>query len=180
MFPAEGEKGPESLSLFHIFFTPFLISVRVVQILVGAHKPCPSGLCILEAGMTFCRWWRGAALGQTGWGRGCHCKQSSAYSWNEMTLWQWRLLCFWSSPVSLNCKSAGEHLFGESPSPSVLVPPTPQIAKKMKRQKPALPTYTSGNRICHQHFHTLIGALKGKSKHWFDDSLNFSTQCISW
>lgn len=37
-------------------------------------------------------WWRVAMLGQTGWGLGCHCKQSSAYSWNEMTLWQW--LCF--------------------------------------------------------------------------------------
>lgn len=67
-------------------------------------------------------WWRGAVLGQTGWGRGCHCKQSSAYSWNEMTLWQWRLLCFWSSPVSLNCKSFGSHLFPSAPPPTVLPP----------------------------------------------------------
>lgn len=39
-------------------------------------------------------WWRGAMPGQTGWGLGCHCKQSSAYSWNEITLWQWHCFAF--------------------------------------------------------------------------------------
>lgn len=43
------------LILSPLFFF-FRISVRVAQILVVAHKPHPPGRCILEAGMTFCRW----------------------------------------------------------------------------------------------------------------------------
>lgn len=61
-------------------------------------------------------WWRGAMPGQTGWGLGCHCKQSSAYSWNEITLWQWHCFAFEAACLFLNCKSFGEHLFPGCPS----------------------------------------------------------------
>ncbi len=43
---------------------------------------------------SFIGWLTGAMPGQTGWGLGCHCKQSSAYSWNEITLWQWHCFAF--------------------------------------------------------------------------------------
>lgn len=55
--------------------------------------------------------WTEMMARQAGWELHCHWKQSSAYSWNEITPTM-ALLCFWSRlSFFLNCKSFDWHLF---------------------------------------------------------------------
>lgn len=141
-------------SSFHIFFWT---SVRVAQILVVAHKPHPPGLCILEAGWhSVIGWWRGAMPGQTGWGLGCHCKQSSAYSWNEITLWQWHCFAVEAACLFWTANPLASTSFPAAP-PSSLPPLTAEVWLKEE----TFLTSTQRNRICHQHFHTRMKNLKG-------------------
>lgn len=64
---------------------------------------------------------RGVMPGQAGWGLGCHCKQSSAYSWNEITLWQWYCFAFEADWIFFTANPLASTSFPAAP-PSSLPP----------------------------------------------------------
>lgn len=78
-------------------------------------------------------WWRGAMLGQTGWGLGCHCKQPSVYSWNEMTLWQWH--CF---PFEAACLFLTVNPLASTSSPAAPPSSLPPLTAEVRLQRASL------------------------------------------
>lgn len=101
-------------------------------------------------------WWRGAMPGQTGWGLGCHCKQSSAYSWNEITLWQCHCFAFEADSLFLNCKSFGKHLFPTAPPGSL-----PPLTAEVWLQRASLSYLHTKKQDLSSTFYTLKKTLEG-------------------
>lgn len=109
-------------------------------------------------------WWRGAMPGQTGWGLGCHCKQSSAYSWNEITLWQWHCFAFEAA-----CLFWTVNPLASTSSPAAPPSSLPPLTAKVRLQRASL-----------FYLHTKKQDLSSTFSHSYKNPEGIKQTLISW
>lgn len=157
-----GEACCTQSSSFHIFFWT---SVRGeggggvgAQILVVAHKPLPPALCAFFGS-------RNDILSLVGEGEWCQGRQDEAVTVSSQALiHEMKLLSDNGTALLLKQPVFSELQIllastSSTAAPPSSLPPT-NCRSAIAKSKPFL-TSTQRNRICHQHFHTLIKTLKG-------------------